>query len=278
MRCLMNWLDLKIKQMIQITIENWKQLNEILDAQFSQSIKSSAYRYNYRGQCDKKWKLDTSIARIVNGNEISENKAKFYERQSMLEFKAIHHLKEDKLVFSEEMSNEALLIDMQHFSCPTRLLDWSTSPYVALYFAINSNFESDGALFVWDYQDFFKSVSEIHKKFIDLQFPELMDFNEFDHVQIAIPIIKNERSYRQQGIFSVSNNILKSHCEIIDEVHSERNETSSLTKYIIPCKLKVEFLQRLRNMNITASSLFSGLDGFGREIKESLLLRKWTGN
>lgn len=45
------------------------------------------------------------------------------------------------------MSAKSRSTVMQHYSCPTRLLDWTLSPYVALYFAVEQSPESDGA--VW---------------------------------------------------------------------------------------------------------------------------------
>jgi hypothetical protein len=73
----------------------------------------------------------------------------------------------------------------------------------------------------------------------------------------------------------MSNNILKSYCDLIDEP-LEWAEGSALHKFIIPSSLKLEFLARLKMMNISASSLFPGMDGLGRSIKEALLIRKWT--
>ncbi len=46
---------------------------------------------------------------------------------------------------------------MQHYSAPTRILDWSCSPWVALYFACCEEEKADAALLI---ADFNKVVSE----------------------------------------------------------------------------------------------------------------------
>lgn len=57
-----------------------------------------------------------------------------------------------------------MLIDMQHYSCPIRLLDWSRSPYVALYFTVNNNFHNDGALYVWQWYRYVLNYQMVYKK------------------------------------------------------------------------------------------------------------------
>lgn len=42
------------------------------------------------------------------------------------------------------------LMVMRHYGVPTRLLDWSTSPYVALYFAVAANDDEDGEVWSFD--------------------------------------------------------------------------------------------------------------------------------
>lgn len=261
--------------MKEIKISSWKNLTEILDSFQIKEQQKILYRYTFRGQQDSNWKLMASISRIVIGNDTSEKKARFYEIQSLNEFKSIYHLTPEKLVYSSDMDDMAMLIDMQHFSCPTRLLDWSSSPYVALYFAIRDNLNTNGALFIWDYLKYLATVKKLHNGFKDLSLRELIEFRDFNYVQVALPTKKNERMYRQQGLFSVSNNLLKPHCEMIDDFHTISSDENSLIKLTIPYNLKIEFLDRLRYMNITSNSLFPSLDGIGREIQETLILRKW---
>ena len=261
--------------MTEQVISDWKSLNDILEQCIHKDFQEILNRFSFRGQSNNAWKLESSISRIVKGDEISEQKAIHYEKQGLIEFKSLFHLTNEKLVFNSDMGDEALFIDMQHYSCPTRFIDWSRSPFVALYFAVNDAFENDSALYIWDYFVYLRNVKQLHPGFKDLPVLSLFEFKEFDHVQIALPTRKNERMYRQQGLFSISNNILKPHCEVISDIGRELSTDSGLFKITIPYSMKIETLDRLRYMNITASSLFPSLDGIGREIKESLLLRKW---
>jgi len=192
-----------------------------------------------------------------------------------MDFKALAHLTNERLVYDSSMEDIALYIDMQHYSCPTRFLDWSNSPYIALYFAVSDSFNDDCSLFVWDYSYYMNIMKKLHTGFKEFSLLDLLKFEDYNLVQILLPTKKNERLYRQQGIFSVSNNILEPHCDLIDFASNELSQKSALSKIVISKESKMEILDRLKYMNITASSLFPGLDGIGKEIRESMLLRKW---
>ena len=51
---------------------------------------------------------------------------------------------------SDPTDDVRTLMVMRHYGVPTRLLDWSTSPYIALYFAIAENDDVDGELWSFD--------------------------------------------------------------------------------------------------------------------------------
>jgi len=260
--------------MTEIQINDWKSAYEYIEGLICKNS-NILNRYFFRGQSVSSWKLETSITRLVKGDNISEEKAIYHERQGLNEFKSMAHLTDERLVYDPFMEDIALYIDMQHYSCPTRFLDWSKSPYIALYFAVSDSFNDDCSLYVWDYLFYMINMKELHMNFKELPPADLFEFEDYNLVQIFLPTKKNERLYRQQGVFSVSNNIIEAHCELIDSIGNELSKDSGLSKIVISKESKMEILDRLKYMNITANSLFPGLDGIGKEIRESLLLRKW---
>ena len=88
----------------------------------------------YRGHADENWKLQPSIFRALNG----------VEKEHQLFRDMVAHTPRS---FSECKSAIDYLVQMQHYELPTRLLDVSTNPLVALYFACAEEY-TPGELFV----------------------------------------------------------------------------------------------------------------------------------
>lgn len=56
-------------------------------------------------------------------------------------------LQENPVSFEKDTTVFERLVRMQHFGLPTRLLDITSNPLVALYFSCNDNFKSDGIFY-----------------------------------------------------------------------------------------------------------------------------------
>jgi hypothetical protein len=76
----------------------------------------------------------------------------------------------------------------------------------------------------------------------------------------------------QQTHFSISPMANCDHGELIAHAVATTKEMA-FAKVIIPAALKLECQKRLRHINVTARTLFPGLDGRGRSVTELIRLR-----
>ena len=226
-----------------------------------------------RGQADDRWRLEPSLLRHLG--EMGVERALGIELGATHRFHSEHHLHSTVDSTDRSRGNPiAWWMTMQHHSCPTRLLDWTRSPYIALYFAVEQFPESDGA--VWFFPSFALD-NLITDRFGKLS-PEGVELLETHEVQAVYPIEPtqhNERSASQQAVFTVCTHVQGDHGEVIEEAFHGQEERHPLNKIIVPASLKYECLSKLRAMNITPSSLFPGLDGLGRAARDYVRLRAW---
>jgi len=228
----------------------------------------SEYGMLFRGQSVAEWPLKHSFARGLPPI-IDEEAAIFIEKQALKKFQEQAHL----LLNTGFIPHKNDLINwwalMQHHHAPTRLLDWTKSPYVALYFAVIDNLSADGVIWIVhggvlldrmekaappestkrdEYEAFFQT-----SKASEILFP--LDIHH-----------KSPRMIAQQGIFTVCKNILGNHGDIIGKTMDGKPDHYKLL--VIAKEQKLNMLRRLEKLNITASSLFPGIDGLGRSIGE----------
>ena len=129
---------------------------------------------------------------------------------------------------------------MQHHGAPTRLLDWSYSPFVAAYYAVNSQWDLPGA--IWLFQEPIL-VAQMEKKF---HVPDGRSFAEFlfqPDAPLAVlpwaPPTLTERITAQQGLFTVALNPLTSHEETLAILRPFQEDGAEvLRKIVVPPKLK----------------------------------------
>lgn len=122
--------------------ESWEQLVQIL-AQGSRS-------WMWRGQSLYDWPLTTGLGRQLSAFDTDRSKD-----WMQLENSTIGYFMDRVTGLLDTLPDEhdllAWLALMQHYGAPTRLLDWSFSPYIAIYFAYDQPTGGDAALYLLDY-------------------------------------------------------------------------------------------------------------------------------
>lgn len=99
------------------------------------SNENAGVQYFFRGHSDHNY---NSIPSIFRNNNIIHEKRMYHEA-----------IRKNPSEFSEEMSTFDKLVKMQHYELPTRLLDITSNPLVALYFACKGSDRQDGAFLIF---------------------------------------------------------------------------------------------------------------------------------
>jgi len=232
----------------------------------------------YRGQSED-WPLKTSLERACERSNISLKDAPSLEQALITNFRRRYDGNDQQFVLSDTLYCLAL---MQHHGAPTRLLDWTYSPYVALYFSLEF---SNGSSVVWcvnqtwwskkalaimgehRYEQRHKYETRNDASFI----PLYMTDEPYKMVGLENPFFFNQRLNIQQGVFLCSGHVgvsFEENLKALDDWHN----TNAVIK--IHCEMKIEerlrALRELHKMNIHRESLFPGLDGFAQALSHRL--------
>lgn len=256
-----------------VRVNNWQELAAKIEE--LEVYKNSLVWY-LRGQADANWSLRPSFLRIFGVTYPDVEAALAIEEIALRLFQSQAHLylKPD-IIDRNSWACIAWWSLMQHYSCPTRLLDWTRSPFVAVYFAVNQQCDIDGAIWLFAAPVLEKVMLE---RYGPLNYDETDEFSRPSGHSAVYPVLgfqHTERSAAQQGVFTVSTCILADHGEEIGNALGGRTRQEQMIKIIIPASCKQDFLSRLHTMNITAKTLFPGMDGVGRSVSEIVGLRVW---
>lgn len=235
----------------------------------------------FRGQADAAWPLKSSLERVIGAGWSAETAQKF-EDFALQQFRSKFHLYDHEN--SHPSSKLAWLSVMQHYGVPTRLLDFTESPYIALYFALESYAHHQGrdiSLFSIDYTAILqKSIDHIQSKDSGFKetratvferqdhiFETVVDRFSYDIAWIAEPQVLNARLDRQGGSFLLSGNrSLQIEAVLALPIYSDVD----IRKLVIPSSLVPGVFALLRKMNITSKSLYGDLEGLARSIRMQL--------
>jgi hypothetical protein len=174
----------------------------------------------------------------------------------------------------------------KHHGLPTRLLDWTYSPYVAMHFATHDfrHFDEDAAIWCVDYRKTNELLPQplresAAREDVNIFTTELLgatarSLEEFDalaqhdFVVFFEPPSLDERIVNQFALFSLPSSATMSLQKLLEQ------RASSYRKIIIPAALKWEVRDKLDQANITERVLFPGLDGLSQWLKRYFATRK----
>jgi hypothetical protein len=232
----------------------------------------------YRGQSED-WPLKTSLERACERSIIELKDAPSLERSLVTNFRRRYDGHDQQFVLSDTLYCLAL---MQHHGAPTRLLDWTYSPYVAFYFALEFSF---GSSVVWCVNQTWWSKKAraimgerryaLRNKYEtrnDESFvPLYMTDKPYRMVGLENPFFFNQRLNIQQGVFLCSGNVAVSFEENLKALEDYHHAGAVLK---IRCGMngedRLRALKELHKMNIHRESLFPGLDGFAQALSHRL--------
>lgn len=100
----------------------------------------------FRGHSKTWGNLKPSLLRRLVEFGCESTYGKLVEHKLLKTFRSQAHLHLGNQVAPRDTDDLGWFMLMQHHRAPTRLLDWSSSPYVAAYFAVLSEFDSDGEI------------------------------------------------------------------------------------------------------------------------------------
>ena len=250
-------------------LSTWEEFQQLAN-DFANTKSAMQYTYLFRGQTQSAWGLMPSLRRALKAGTSAAD-AIDIERRVQREFFSQAHLHVDPalLTFGESELFERWAL-MQHYGAPTRLLDWTLSPYVGAYFAVEDQWDSDGAIWVFHGYPLMRHAIATLGPDDKLRLSDSLRPDVPPTMAIHQSQNRSARIVAQQGIFTVCSNILGEQHDLIEAACAVPPEKVEYNygKLIIPMDLKPKFLHHLYSMNVTANSLFPGADGLGRSMRE----------
>jgi FRG domain len=239
---------------------------------FATECMEAPTRFAYRGEARSDWVLRPSLVRL---NPAAGAKALLkLERDAVEEFASQAHLYlASDLLPTPDVPVTYWWVLMQHYGAPTRLIDWTLSPFVAAYFAVEQARQDDGVVLVVNADAVQARVDDRHARVgagLEQAWATMFNYNAPHEAFFWKPLRRSARSAAQQAFVSLSENVAASHGALFDIAtkYAVQATVPPAARWLFPASIKDEILDRLRAANIAAHSLFPGPDGLGRSVAE----------
>ncbi|MDR1203568.1 MAG: FRG domain-containing protein [Tannerellaceae bacterium] len=252
--------------------KTWSGIHRFLFDNLDSKIDRFRSNFVYRGVDDESYRLQTSIQRLGRRpTDLEANLIRNFQKYSPI----------NTLIDNYDNIWNWIALG-QHHGLPTRLLDWTFSPYVALHFLTEdmSKYDKNGIVWMVDfdaiknfYPDDLKNQLEKDKTFsltsselkekIGNSIEEISEYQKKEKNAMIFfePPSIDDRIVNQYAIFSFMID------PDSDKLEWLETKTNLLKKIIIPKELKWEIRDKLDQANISERIIYPGIDGISKWLK-----------
>lgn len=241
----------------------------------------------YRGHSNhEKYKLEPQIMR-----ELPTQSGSITE-YSQLEYNILSDFISESCAYQKNIDVHDILgwLELaQHYGVPTRLMDLTENPLIALYFACRSRSKYDASVWVvneteylkryWD-TPMFNLVADSQNKVHNIIYSEIIsslgqidqqNLIRYEYPWIYKPCYREERMKLQSSYFMIWGKNRASLEKLIDKDDYMKLEKDSsaigvMCPIVIPAEHKENILTQLDIIGINEKFIYPGLDGIGKTI------------
>lgn len=246
----------------------------------------------FRGLADG-LRMTTTFERAISNWDVGDGVDKpLIESRLIRDFRRGYRGPDAERVLNDTCYCSAL---MQHHGAPTRMLDWTYSPYIAAQFALDKrrprSKNSDrtcGVVWCLNAHWLSRAAREIVGHLAPSRWNETRSDKWFRRLFLSSPPPKgfvltanpfnlNERLRVQQGVFLCQGNVSRSFI-------SNLRNTTGYKRNLRLIRLSLDgdqlqgFGQSLWRMNVSSASLFPGLDGYAKSLAENPMMFSMNGS
>lgn len=237
--------------------------------------------YVFRGLSDKnKYELSTSVKRTGMGHHVGQ------ETDAIVDFQACAQIIDPRM---REYNFWELMVVAQHYGLPTRLMDWTYSPLIALHFAtIKADEKTRNDAIVWaiDVNDVNLSLPDQYQRILkeketflftlthlvnlgveDIQtFEDTMKSKSFLFFE---PPSINQRIFNQDSVLA----LLPENLDPLDDFLLNNGDRIKSIKFNIPKEAIYHIRDQLDLMSINERFIYPGLDGIAKWMKRRYFIK-----